>query len=254
MRLIVVKKERHKTVSKKRSRRSKQRESLSSLGATEEREHAYLGAMTSKMVNRLAETSDKSASEADDDMMTETATLVASSSVKPSSSSSSTSMDSEPPKEIFDNLLEKPEHRARTKESGISRDLFLEKVIKAPNKELGDIRYDLAKKRYQDREKEKVAVTVRANFSREKFKEQYEAERSYFDSVCTFLKRTYARQGRKETTLLDNIIIYEGKGSVRDLITTRTNKLSILTRLGAKPLNSDLKRALVLRALSAPLS
>ena len=253
MRLIVVKKERHKTVSKKRSRRSKQRESLSSLGATKEREHAYLGAMTSKMVNRLEETSDESASEADD-MMTKTATLAASSSFEPSSSSSSTSMDSEPPKEIFDNLLEKPEHRARTKESGISRDLYLEKVIKASNKELGDIRYDLAQKRYQDRDKEKVAFAMRANFSREKFKEQYEAERSYFDSVCTFLKRTYARQGRKETTLLDNITLYEGKGSVRDLITTRTNKLSILTRLGAKPLNSDLKRALVLRALSAPLS
>ena len=80
-------------------------------------------------------------------------------------------MDSEPPEEIFDNLLEQPEHRARTKESGISRDLYLEKVIKASNKELGDIYYDLTKKRYQDREKEKVAFAMRANFSREKFKQ-----------------------------------------------------------------------------------
>jgi hypothetical protein len=50
------------------------------------------------------------------------------------------------------------------------------------------------------------------------------------------------------------LTLYQGKGSVKDLITTRTNKLSILTRLEAKPLNSDLDRALVLRALSAPLS
>jgi len=103
----------------------------------------------------------------------------------------------------------------------------------------------------------KVASAVRANFSREKFKGQYEAERSDFipfDSVCRFLKRTYDRPGRKEAALLDYLTLFQGKGSVRDLITTRTNKLSILTRLGAKPLNDDLDRALVLRALSAPLS
>ena len=119
-------------------------------------------------------------------------------------------------------------------ESGMTRALYLEKVIKVPNKELGDMYYDLAKKRHQDREKEKVprslqyperlsdnakfkagsqvdstqwrkmfmsecafvkevyltplclrsalepkvASAVRANFSREKFKGQYEAERS----------------------------------------------------------------------------
>ena len=75
-----------------------------------------------------------------------------------------------------------------------------------------------------------------------------------FDSICKFLKKTYDRPGRKEAALLDYLTLHQGKGSVRDLITTRTNKLSILTRLGAKPLNSDLDRALVLRALSAPLS
>jgi hypothetical protein len=42
------------------------------------------------------------------------------------------------------------------KESGVTRALYLDKVIKAPNKELGDMYYDLAKKRYQDREEEKV--------------------------------------------------------------------------------------------------
>jgi ubiquinone biosynthesis protein Coq4 len=69
---------------------------------------------------------------------------------------SSSSGASEPPKEFFDNLLEQPEHRARIKESGISRALYLEKVVKAPNKELGDMYYDLAKKCHDDREKEKV--------------------------------------------------------------------------------------------------
>ena len=63
---------------------------------------------------------------------------------------------SEPLKEFFDNLLEQPEHRARIKESGISRTLYLEKVIKASTKDLADMYYDLAKKRYEDNEKEKV--------------------------------------------------------------------------------------------------
>jgi hypothetical protein len=267
--------------------------------------------MTFDMITHTGETSDGSQSEADE-MKTETATLAASSSTY-SSSDSGTSGDSEPPKEFFDTLLEQPEHRARIEESGMTRALYLEKVIKAPNKELGDMYYDLAKKRYQDREKEKVprslqyperlsenakfkarsnidsiqwrklfmsecafvkevyltplclrsaldpkvASAVRANFSREKFKGQYEAERSDFipfDSICRFLKKTYDRPGRKEAALLDYLTLYQGKGSVRDLITLRTNKLSILTRLGAKPLNEDLDRALVLRALSAPLS
>ena len=88
--------------------------------------------------------------------MFETATLCAFSSIEHSSSSSGTSGESEPPKEFFDNLLEQPEHRARTKESGITRALYLEKVIKVPNKELGDMYYDLAKKCHQDKEKEKV--------------------------------------------------------------------------------------------------
>ena len=307
----------HKTVSKKKARRSRQRESLSSLGAVIEVEHAYLGAITSDMLSSLDETSeessDESANEADHSTI-EMATLSASSSSIPSpSSTSSLSGTGEPPKEFFDNLLEQPEHRARIKESGLSRALYLEKVIKAPTKELADMYYDLAKKRYEDKEKEKVprslqyperlsenakfkagsqidstqwrklfmsecafvkevyltplclrsaldpkvASAVRANFSREKFKGLYEAERSDFipfDSICKFLKKTYDRPGRKEAALLDYLTLHQGKGSVRDLITTRTNKLSILTRLGAKPLNSDLDRALVLRALSAPLS
>jgi hypothetical protein len=41
---------------------------------------------------------------------------------------------------------------------------------------------------------------------------------------------------------------------VRDWITTRTNELSILTRLGAKPLNYDLDRALVLGGASIQMS
>jgi len=307
----------HKTVSKKKARQSRQRESLSSLGAVIEVEHAYLGTITSDMLSSLDETSeessDESANEADHTTI-ERATLSASSSSVPSpSSTSSLSGTGEPPKEFFDNLLEQPEHQARIKESGLTRALYLEKVIKAPTKELADMYYGLAKKRYEDKEKEKVprslqyperlsenakfkagsqvdsiqwrklfmsecafvkevyltplclrsaldpkvASAVRANFSREKFKGLYEAERSDFipfDSICRFLKKTYDRPGRKEAALLDYLTLYQGKGSVRDLITTRTNKLSILTRLGAKPLNSDLDRALVLRALSAPLS
>jgi hypothetical protein len=75
-----------------------------------------------------------------------------------------------------------------------------------------------------------------------------------FDSVCKFLSKTYDRPGRLEAALLGYLTLSQGKGSVRDLITTRTNKIGILNRLGATPLNEDLDRALVLRALSAPLS
>ena len=128
---------RHKTASKKKSRRTIQRESLSSLGEIEEIEHVYLSAMTFDMLGPLLdESSDQSASEADETVI-ETATLSASSSIEHSSSSSGTSGESEPPEEFFDNLLRQPEHRARIKESGITRALYLEKVIKAPNKELG---------------------------------------------------------------------------------------------------------------------
>jgi hypothetical protein len=224
--------------------------------------------MTFDMIAHTGETSDGSQSDPDE-MILESATLAASSSTY-SLSDSGTSGESEPPKESFDTLLEQPEHRARIKESGITRALYLEKVIKAPNKELGDMYYDLAKKRYQDREKEevprsqqyperlsenakfkvgsqidsiqwrklfmsecafvkevyytsfclrsaldpKVASAVRANFSREKFKGQYKAERSDlpFDSICRFLKRTYDRPGRKEAALLDYLTLYQGKG------------------------------------------
>ena len=90
-------------------------------------------------------------------MTTESATLAVSSSSTHSPSSTSSSVSaSEPPTEFLDNFLEQPEHRAKIKESGISRALCLEKVIKAPAKELGDMYYDLAKKRHDDGEKEKV--------------------------------------------------------------------------------------------------
>ena len=119
---------RHKTVSKKKSRRTIQRESLSSLGEIEEIEHVYLSAMTFDMLYPLLdESTDQSASEADETMI-ETATMSASSSIAHSSSSSGTSGESEPPKEFFDNLLEQPEHRAMIKESGITRALYLEKL------------------------------------------------------------------------------------------------------------------------------
>jgi hypothetical protein len=123
-------------------------------------EHAYLGAITSDMLSSLDETSEESSNEfanEADNMTIETATLSASSSsILSPSSTSSLSGTGEPPKECFDNLLEQPEHRARIKESGLSRALYLEKVIKAPTKELADMYYDLAKKRYEDKEKEKV--------------------------------------------------------------------------------------------------
>jgi hypothetical protein len=103
----------------------------------------------------------------------------------------------------------------------------------------------------------KVSAAVRSNFSREKFKGKYEAERSDlipFEDICKFLKKTYDRPGRLEHALLDYLTLSQGKGTVRDLITTRTNKLGILSRLGAEALPEDLDRALILRALSAPLS
>ena len=46
------------------------------------------------------------------------------------------------------------------KESGITWALYLEKNLKAPNKKLGDMYYDLAKKRYREREEEKVPRTL----------------------------------------------------------------------------------------------
>ena len=95
---------------------------------------------------------------------------------------------------FFDNLFEQPEHRATIKESGITRALYLKKVIKAPNKELGDTRmyYDLAKKRYQDRENEKnQRVSTKQNAERR------EIFMTPFDSICRFLERTYDRPGRK---------------------------------------------------------
>jgi len=168
--------------------------------------------------------------------ITEQAVLATSSSSDPSgtSHSSEPSSSKEPPKEFFDALLEQPEHIARVKESGLDRATYLEKVLRAPTKELADMYYDLAKKKYLDREKEKVprslqyperltsnaqfrpgsnvnsnewkkhfmsecafvkeiyltplclrsaldgkvAAAVRSNFSREKFKGKYEAERS----------------------------------------------------------------------------
>jgi hypothetical protein len=71
-------------------------------------------------------------------------------------------------KELFDDLLEQPEHRARIKEeSGLSRGLYLEKVIKTPTKELADMYYDLAKKRYEDKEKEKVPKNLSSKFQRQ---------------------------------------------------------------------------------------
>jgi hypothetical protein len=101
----------------------------------------------------------------------------------------------------------------------------------------------------------KVSAAVRSNFSRKKFKGKYEAEKSDlipFEDICIFLKKTYDRPGRLEHALLDYLTLSQGKGTVRDLITTRTNKLGILSRLGAEALPEDLDRALILRALSAP--
>jgi hypothetical protein len=83
--------------------------------------------MTFDMVTHTGETSDGSQSDPDE-MITESATLAASASTY-SSSDSGTSGESEPPKELFDTLLEQPEHRARIKESGITRALYLEKVV-----------------------------------------------------------------------------------------------------------------------------
>jgi len=296
--------------SRKKSKKDKDRESLSSFQV----EHVGLSAMLTNLLTFSDSESDREEVDSSESI-TEQAVLATSSSSDPSgtSHSSEPSSSKEPPKEFFDALLEQPEHIARVKESGLDRATYLEKVLRAPTKELADMYYDLAKKKYLDREKEKVprslqyperlssnaqfrpgsnvnsnewkkhfmsecafvkeiyltplclrsaldgkvAAAVRSNFSREKFKGKYEAERSDlipFDSVCKFLSKTYDRPGRLEAALLDYLTLSQGKGSVRDLITTRTNKIGILNRLGATPLNEDLDRALVLRALSAPLS
>ena len=192
----------HKTVSKKKARQSRQRESLSSLGPVIEVEHASLGAITSDMLSSLDETSeessDESANEADHTTI-ERATLSASSSSVPSpSSTSSLSGTGEPPKEFFDNLLEQPEHQARIKESGLTRALYLEKVIKAPTKELADMYYGLAKKRYEDKEKEKVPRSLQYPerlSENAKFKAGSQVDsiqwRKLFMSECAFVKEVY---------------------------------------------------------------
>jgi hypothetical protein len=50
----------------------------------------------------------------------------------------------------------------------LDRATYLEKVICAPTKELADMYYDLAKKKYLDREKEKVKCVLHScyNFDR----------------------------------------------------------------------------------------
>jgi hypothetical protein len=152
-----------------------------------------------------------------------------------SASTSSSSSSADPPQEFFDELLARPEHVARINESGLSRATYLEKVVKAPNAIIGELYYDLSKKRHIDKERKniprslqyhekltanaqfrpgngsadtivwkknfmsectwikekyltplclrsaldpKVSAAVRSNFSREKFKGKYEAERS----------------------------------------------------------------------------
>ena len=87
----------------------------------------------------------------------------------------------------------------------------------------------------------KVSAAVRSNFSREKFKGKYEAEKSDLipcEDICIFLKKTYDRPGRLEHALLEYLTLSQGKGTVRE----------------AEALPEDLDRALILRALSAPLS
>ena len=81
-------------------------------------------------------------------------------------------------------------------------------VIKAPNKELGDtcMYYDLAKKRYQDRENEKNSrVSTKQNAECHEIfmiplkqnAERHEIFTIHFDSISRFLERTYDRPGRK---------------------------------------------------------
>ena len=286
---------------RKKSRRTRT-ESLSALSTVE---HVHLG----MLVSDLAASSDDESDEMDyEELILESPTEVTLAAGSASSSSE------DPPQEFFDDLLARPEHVARINESGLSRATYLDKVVKAPTAAIGELFYDLSKKRHIDKEREKiprslqyperltanaqfrpgnhsadtlvwkknfmsectwvkeqyltplclrsaldpkVSAAVRSNFSREKFKGKYEAERSDlipFEDICIFLKKTYDRPGRLEHALLDYLTLSQGKGTVRDLITTRTNKLGILSRLGAEALPEDLDRALILRALSAPLS
>lgn len=290
-------KSQHKPAKK---RKKIKRESLSSMGTIE---HVHLGVIAID----LTASSDNESEEMEIPElmeMPEVATLAA-------GSTSSSESTTEPPQEFFDELLERPEHVARIKESGLDRAVYLAKVIKAPNASIGELFYDYSKKKHIDKEREriprslqypekltanaqfrpgngsvdtivwrknfmsectwvkekyltplclrvaldpKVSAAVRSNFSREKFKGKYEAEKSDlipFEDICIFLKKTYDRPGRLEHALLDYLTLSQGKGTVRDLITTRTNKLGILSRLGAEALPEDLDRALILRALSA---
>jgi hypothetical protein len=73
------------------------------------------------------------------ELITEQAVLASSSSNDPSgtSHSSEPSSSTEPPKEFFDALLERPEHIARAKESGLDRATYLEKVLRALTKRVG---------------------------------------------------------------------------------------------------------------------
>ena len=112
-------------------------------------EHVHLGVLVSDFV----ESSDDESDEMDYEELLdspEEAMLAASTSASTSSS------PEDPPQAFFDDLLARPEHVARINESGLSRATYLERVVKAPTAIIGELFYDLSKKRHVDKEREKV--------------------------------------------------------------------------------------------------
>jgi hypothetical protein len=143
---------RNPSKKRKKSRRART-ESLSSLSAVD---HVHLGVL----VFALVASSDDESDEMDyQELIMEShveVTLAASASASTGSSSSS----EDPPQAFFDELLARPEHVARINKSGLSRATYLDKVVKAPTAIIGELFYDLSKKRHIDKEREKIPISL----------------------------------------------------------------------------------------------
>jgi hypothetical protein len=112
---------------------------------------------------------------------------------------SASSSSEDPPQEFFDELLARPEHVARINESGLSRATYLDKVVKAPTAIIGELFYDLSKKRHIDKEREKIPrslqyperLTANAQFRPGNGSADTLVWKKNFMSECTWVKEQY---------------------------------------------------------------
>jgi hypothetical protein len=178
-------KSQHKPAKK---RKKIKRESLSSMSTVE---HVHLGViaidLTASSENESEEMEIPESME-----MPEEATLAA-------SSTSSSVSTTEPPQEIFAELIERPEQVSRIKESGLDRAVYLAKVIKTPNASTGELFYDYSKKKHVDKERERIhrslqypeKLTANAQFRPGNGSVDTIVWRNFFMSECTWVKEKY---------------------------------------------------------------